>query len=82
MVGRRRDMEAGVAGRRPEIYRRFLAEVVGDVRLGDELGFYGYCEPEHPARVADRGQRSRTSRCVHHQVAPRFATRGAQGVFI
>lgn len=51
VVGRRREIEAGMAGQRPELYQRFLEEVKGYVQLGDELGFYGYCQPEHHLQI-------------------------------
>lgn len=47
VVGRRAEIEAGMAGQRKDLYQRFLAEVRDYVRLADELGFYGYCQPEH-----------------------------------
>jgi alkanesulfonate monooxygenase SsuD/methylene tetrahydromethanopterin reductase-like flavin-dependent oxidoreductase (luciferase family) len=47
VVGRRAEIEAGMAGQRKDLYQRFLSEVRDYVRLADELGFYGYCQPEH-----------------------------------
>jgi alkanesulfonate monooxygenase SsuD/methylene tetrahydromethanopterin reductase-like flavin-dependent oxidoreductase (luciferase family) len=51
VVGRRKEIEAGMAGQRPELYQRFLEEVRGYVKLADELGFYGYCQPEHHLQI-------------------------------
>jgi alkanesulfonate monooxygenase SsuD/methylene tetrahydromethanopterin reductase-like flavin-dependent oxidoreductase (luciferase family) len=51
VVGRRAEIEAGMAGQRKDLYQRFLAEVRGYVRLADELGFYGYCQPEHHLQI-------------------------------
>ena len=51
VVGRRHEIEAGMAGQRPELYQRFLEEVKGYVQLADELGFYGYCQPEHHLQI-------------------------------
>ena len=51
VVGRRHEIEAGMAGQRPELYQRFLEEVKGYVKLADELGFYGYCQPEHHLQI-------------------------------
>jgi len=51
VVGRRQEIEAGMAGQRPELYQRFLAEVRGYVRLADDLGFAGYCQPEHHLQI-------------------------------
>lgn len=47
VVGRRHELEQGMAGQRSDLYLRFLDEVKRYVRLGDELGFEGYCQPEH-----------------------------------
>ena len=51
VVGRRHEIEEGMAGQRPELYQRFLEEVKGYVQLADELGFYGYCQPEHHLQI-------------------------------
>jgi len=51
VVGRRREIEAGMAGQRPELYQRFLDEVKDYVRLADDLGFAGYCQPEHHLQI-------------------------------
>lgn len=47
VVGRRHEIEQGMAGQRSDLYLRFLDEVKGYVKLADELGFEGYCQPEH-----------------------------------
>jgi alkanesulfonate monooxygenase SsuD/methylene tetrahydromethanopterin reductase-like flavin-dependent oxidoreductase (luciferase family) len=47
VIGRRAEIEAGMAGQRADLYQRFLEEVRGYVRLADELGYAGYCQPEH-----------------------------------
>ncbi len=51
VVGRRYEIEAGMAGQRPELYQRFLEEVRGYVSLADELGYAGYCQPEHHLQI-------------------------------
>src|SRR3546814_15155622 len=51
VVGRRHEIEHGMAGQRPELYQRFLEEVRGYVQHADELGFYGYCQPEHHLQI-------------------------------
>ena len=51
VVGRRRELEAGMAGQRADLYQRFLSEVRGYVRLADELGYAGYCQPEHHLQI-------------------------------
>jgi alkanesulfonate monooxygenase SsuD/methylene tetrahydromethanopterin reductase-like flavin-dependent oxidoreductase (luciferase family) len=51
VVGRRHEIEAGMAGQRSDLYQRFLDEVKGYVRLADELGFAGYSQPEHHLQI-------------------------------
>lgn len=51
VVGRRHEIEQGMAGQRKDLYQRFLEEVRGYVRQADELGFYGYCQPEHHLQI-------------------------------
>jgi alkanesulfonate monooxygenase SsuD/methylene tetrahydromethanopterin reductase-like flavin-dependent oxidoreductase (luciferase family) len=51
VVGRRKEIEAGMAGQRHDLYQRFLAEVKGYVQLADELGFAGYSQPEHHLQI-------------------------------
>ena len=51
VVGRRHEIEAGMAGQHHDLYQRFLEEVKGYVRLADDLGFAGYCQPEHHLQI-------------------------------
>jgi len=51
VIGRRAELEAGMAGQRADLYQRFLAEVRGYVRLADELGYAAYCQPEHHLQI-------------------------------
>ncbi|MDX1296890.1 MAG: LLM class flavin-dependent oxidoreductase [Pseudomonas sp.] len=51
VIGRRHELEAGMAGQRPELYQRFLAEVREYVRLADGLGYAAYCQPEHHLQI-------------------------------
>lgn len=51
VIGRRYEIEAGMAGQRPELYQRFLEEVRGYVSLADGLGYAGYCQPEHHLQI-------------------------------
>ena len=51
VVGRRHEIEQGMAGQRNDLYQRFLEEVRGYVRHADDLGFYGYCQPEHHLQI-------------------------------
>lgn len=51
VIGRRYELEQGMAGQRPELYQRFLEEVRDYVRLADDLGYAGYAQPEHHLQI-------------------------------
>lgn len=51
VIGRRSDLEKGMAGQDGDLYQRFLDEVQGYVELADKLGYYGYCQPEHHLQI-------------------------------
>ena len=51
VIGRRYELEQGMAGQNPELYQRFLSEVKGYVQLADELGYNAYCQPEHHLQI-------------------------------
>jgi alkanesulfonate monooxygenase SsuD/methylene tetrahydromethanopterin reductase-like flavin-dependent oxidoreductase (luciferase family) len=46
-TGSRADIEKGMAGTRPELYRRMLDEISEQVRLGDDLGYDSVSFTEH-----------------------------------
>jgi alkanesulfonate monooxygenase SsuD/methylene tetrahydromethanopterin reductase-like flavin-dependent oxidoreductase (luciferase family) len=46
-VGRRHEIEEGMAGQRKDLFQRYIAEAKEYVALADELGFYGYGHNEH-----------------------------------
>jgi alkanesulfonate monooxygenase SsuD/methylene tetrahydromethanopterin reductase-like flavin-dependent oxidoreductase (luciferase family) len=50
-VGRRAELEQGMAGQRPELYQRFLEEIRRYVQLGDELGYASYGHNEHHLQI-------------------------------
>jgi alkanesulfonate monooxygenase SsuD/methylene tetrahydromethanopterin reductase-like flavin-dependent oxidoreductase (luciferase family) len=50
-VGRRSELEQGMAGQRPELYQRFLEEIRRYVQLGDELGYASYGHNEHHLQI-------------------------------
>jgi hypothetical protein len=39
-VGNRAEIERGMAGLRPELYQRMLAEISGQAKLADQLGYH------------------------------------------
>jgi alkanesulfonate monooxygenase SsuD/methylene tetrahydromethanopterin reductase-like flavin-dependent oxidoreductase (luciferase family) len=51
VVGRRSEIEQGMAGQRNDLYQRFLEEIRGYVQLADELGYAIYCQPEHHLQI-------------------------------
>jgi alkanesulfonate monooxygenase SsuD/methylene tetrahydromethanopterin reductase-like flavin-dependent oxidoreductase (luciferase family) len=50
-LGRRHELEAGMAGKRPELYQRMLEEVAEYVRFADEAGYAGFGHPEHHLQI-------------------------------
>jgi alkanesulfonate monooxygenase SsuD/methylene tetrahydromethanopterin reductase-like flavin-dependent oxidoreductase (luciferase family) len=51
VIGRKHELERGMAGQRGDLYQRFLDEIKGYVELADELGYAGYCQPEHHLQI-------------------------------
>ncbi len=50
-LGRRHELEAGMAGKRPELYQRMLSEVAEFVQLADQAGYAGFGHPEHHLQI-------------------------------
>ena len=50
-VGRRRELEQGMAGTREDLYQRMLLEIGEQAQFADELGFYGLGFTEHHFHV-------------------------------
>jgi alkanesulfonate monooxygenase SsuD/methylene tetrahydromethanopterin reductase-like flavin-dependent oxidoreductase (luciferase family) len=50
-VGRRAEIEAGMAGQNRDLYQRYLDEVRRYVQLADELGYASYGHPEHHLQI-------------------------------
>ena len=50
-VGRRAELEAGMAGRKAELYQRMLGEIADYARFADEAGFFGFGHPEHHLQI-------------------------------
>jgi hypothetical protein len=51
MIGRKTDIEKGMAGQNKELYQRYLEEIRGYIRLADELGFASYGHNEHHLQI-------------------------------
>jgi len=50
-VGRRAELEAGLAGQRNDLYQRMLDEIAEYARFADGAGFAGYGHPEHHLQI-------------------------------
>lgn len=46
-IGRRHEIEQGMAGQRKELYQRYLDEIKEYIKLADELGYASYGHNEH-----------------------------------
>ncbi len=50
-IGRRSELEQGMAGRRPELYQRMLAEIAEIAAFAESRGFFGFGHPEHHLQI-------------------------------
>lgn len=50
-VGRRHELEAGMAGRNPALYRRMLEELGDYARFAEARGYFGFGHPEHHLQI-------------------------------
>ena len=50
-VGRRHELEAGMAGRNPTLYRRMLAELADYAQFAETRGYFGFGHPEHHLQI-------------------------------
>ncbi len=50
-VGRRHELEAGMAGRNPTLYRRMLAELADYAQFAEARGYFGFGHPEHHLQI-------------------------------
>ena len=50
-VGRPAELEAGMAGKKPELYQRMLAEIAEYVGVADSAGYAGFGHPEHHLQI-------------------------------
>ena len=49
-VGRRAELEGGMAGKNHALYQRMLAEIGEYARVADQSGYAGFGHPEHHLR--------------------------------
>ena len=52
-IGRRHELEQGMAGLRADLYQRMLSEIDEQARFADELGYYGMGFTEHHFHVEE-----------------------------
>ena len=50
-VGRRAELEAGMAGQRNDLYQRMLAEIAEYAHFADDAGYAGFGHPEHHLQI-------------------------------
>ena len=50
-VGRRHELEAGMAGRSPVLYGRMLEELADYARFAEARGYFGFGHPEHHLQI-------------------------------
>jgi alkanesulfonate monooxygenase SsuD/methylene tetrahydromethanopterin reductase-like flavin-dependent oxidoreductase (luciferase family) len=50
-VGRRHELEEGMAGRKPELYHRMIHELGDYASFADEAGYFGFGHPEHHLQI-------------------------------
>jgi alkanesulfonate monooxygenase SsuD/methylene tetrahydromethanopterin reductase-like flavin-dependent oxidoreductase (luciferase family) len=50
-IGRRAELEAGMAGHKPELYQRMLSEIAEYARYADQAGYGGFGHPEHHLQI-------------------------------
>ena len=50
-VGRRAELEAGMAGRDRALYQRMIDELADYARFAEERGYFGFGHPEHHLQI-------------------------------
>lgn len=50
-IGRRGELEEGMAGRKPELYQRMLSEIAQYAEFADKAGYFGFGHPEHHLQI-------------------------------
>jgi alkanesulfonate monooxygenase SsuD/methylene tetrahydromethanopterin reductase-like flavin-dependent oxidoreductase (luciferase family) len=50
-VGRRAELEGGLAGKRGDLYQRMLDEIAEYARVADQSGYAGFGHPEHHLQI-------------------------------
>ncbi|MDC0213797.1 LLM class flavin-dependent oxidoreductase [Gammaproteobacteria bacterium] len=50
-IGRRGELEQGMAGQNPELYQRMLSEIAQYAEFADKAGYFGFGHPEHHLQI-------------------------------
>lgn len=50
-IGRRKELEMGMAGRKPELYQRMLDELAQLAGFAEERGYFSFGHPEHHLQI-------------------------------
>ncbi len=50
-VGRRAELEEGMAGRNPGLYQRMLGEIAEYAKFAEDQGYFGFGQPEHHLQI-------------------------------
>ncbi|MEC7573399.1 MAG: LLM class flavin-dependent oxidoreductase, partial [Pseudomonadota bacterium] len=50
-IGRRAELEAGMAGTKPELYQRMLSEIAEYATYADQASYGGFGHPEHHLQI-------------------------------
>ncbi len=50
-IGRKAELEAGLAGLNPDLYQRMLSEIADYARFADQAGYAGFGHPEHHLQI-------------------------------
>ena len=50
-VGRRQELEQGLAGQKNHLYQRMLEEIASYAQFADQNGYFGYGHPEHHLQI-------------------------------
>ena len=52
-VGRRAELEQGMAGRRPDLYHRMIMELGDYAAFAEDRGYFAFGHPEHHLKSRD-----------------------------
>jgi len=68
-VGRRTELEAGMAGRNPDLDHRMLAELADYAGFADDKGYFAFGHPEHHLQIEGFEQSNASWPCGWDNIA-------------